>query len=372
MPNGNDEWSQYARPAKDEWQQYARPAKTEKPSLFEQGRQAFEAKGGDVGMPGSFEGKPENVGEYVPQTIGNVASGVGNLAEGNIARGTHQILSGGMNALLAAAPFVAVTSPLGFGIGAAGSYLGGKAARKGSQLFRASPDVQDVAEDVGSIVGGSPALFKTPPARSLLVNAAGEPRLPTTMVLGKGRAEAIADFFNKPKIQAAADAAELQQRRAAYAEMNEDFAKRSADAAKAQAKADKLQAKAQATADKAAKAQQADILKERQKRAAAYAEMQQDFASRPTEQPLVQLAGEETPTPRRGSIAPPPAPAEPNTSLLSANKTVVQPGQEPIPGNQLHQKLINIYQTKTGPELRALAASGDRFAAFVLRTMPRK
>ncbi len=31
-------------------------------------------------MPGSFEGHPENVGEYVPQTVGQAAQGVANIA----------------------------------------------------------------------------------------------------------------------------------------------------------------------------------------------------------------------------------------------------------------------------------------------------
>src|SRR5690349_8769957 len=41
-------------------------------------------------MPGSFEGHPENVGEYVPATVGQAASGVKDIAEGNVSRGLHK------------------------------------------------------------------------------------------------------------------------------------------------------------------------------------------------------------------------------------------------------------------------------------------
>jgi hypothetical protein len=59
------------------------------------------------------------------------------------------------------------------------------------------------------------------------------------------------------------------------------------------------------------------------------------------------------------------------TSLLSRGRTLVEPGAEPDLNNPAHVKMINDYQTMSGPALRQLASAGDRFAAFVLRHMPR-
>jgi hypothetical protein len=59
------------------------------------------------------------------------------------------------------------------------------------------------------------------------------------------------------------------------------------------------------------------------------------------------------------------------TSLLSRGRTLVEPGLEPDLNNPVHVKMINDYQTMSGPALRQLASAGDRFAAFVLRHMPR-
>jgi len=63
--------------------------------------------------------------------------------------------------------------------------------------------------------------------------------------------------------------------------------------------------------------------------------------------------------------------ASPETSLLSRGRTLVEPGAEPDLNNPTHVKMINDYQTMSGPKLRELAGAGDRFAAFVLRHMPR-
>jgi len=78
-------------------------------------------------------------------------------------------------------------------------------------------------------------------------------------------------------------------------------------------------------------------------------------------------------------------PVGPNgTSLLSRGRTLVEPGAEPDLNNPVHAKMINDYQNLPGDDvinpktgkvvqagLRTLAASGDRFAAFVLRHLTR-
>jgi hypothetical protein len=59
------------------------------------------------------------------------------------------------------------------------------------------------------------------------------------------------------------------------------------------------------------------------------------------------------------------------SSILSRGSTLYSPGEEPNPSNPVHVKIINDLQTRSGTELRAMAKNGDRFAAFVLRNMPR-
>src|SRR5713226_4802715 len=56
-------------------------------------------------MPGSFEGHPENVGEYIPASAGEMYGGAKDIAQGNIARGGHRVLQGAGNATLPALPF---------------------------------------------------------------------------------------------------------------------------------------------------------------------------------------------------------------------------------------------------------------------------
>lgn len=110
--------------------------------------------GGGTSMPGSFEGHPENIGEYVPASVGQVASGVGNLAHGNLAVGGHQVISGLGNAALPVAPFVAAAAPLSMARGIVGGLAGGKLAKAGAEGVGANPDQQQLSEDVGNIAGG--------------------------------------------------------------------------------------------------------------------------------------------------------------------------------------------------------------------------
>jgi len=105
-------------------------------------------------MPGSFEGHPENVGEYVPQTVGQAAQGVANIARGNIARGGRQIIAGAGNALMPTVPFVAAAAPVAtavtLGTGAAGQYGGQKVA----EALGATPDQAGLTGDIAGLVTG--------------------------------------------------------------------------------------------------------------------------------------------------------------------------------------------------------------------------
>lgn len=105
-------------------------------------------------MPGSFEGHPENVGEYIPATVGEMAGGAGDIASGDVARGAHRIISGAGSALLPAAPFVAAGAPLIAARAAAGGLAGSKAASSGAEFLGATPDQAALAGDVGGLAGG--------------------------------------------------------------------------------------------------------------------------------------------------------------------------------------------------------------------------
>ena len=352
-------------------------------SLAQQGRESFEAKGGNVGMPGSFEGKPENVGEYVPQTVGNVASGVGNIAEGNVARGTHEILSGGMNALLPAAPFAAAAAPVTFGVGTVGSYASGKVARKGAQIFRASPDVQDVAEDVGSIAGGAAAMAPRP----TILGVAKFARNPFKAT-GNAILDAVIDRLSpkappeptpfpgvpsRPSPAPTSSAtpigsAELPQATGAQTPFPKVVKQSEINAAN---RAAEKATKAQAKADEAA----AEAVRSNPFAGATSSQTPIGNAKLPIPQgspttfPLVEQA------PRRGGMAAPPSPETPvsqqSTNLLTRGKTLVLPGAEVDMNNPAHVKMVNDYQTLSGDELRVRSKAGDPFAKFVLRYMKR-
>jgi hypothetical protein len=59
------------------------------------------------------------------------------------------------------------------------------------------------------------------------------------------------------------------------------------------------------------------------------------------------------------------------SGIPTFGKTLYRMGEEPNLTNPDHVKILKVLQTRSGADLRALASQGDRFAAFVLRTMPR-
>lgn len=106
-------------------------------------------------MPGSFEGHPENIGEYLPATIKPAVSGVRDIGRGNIARGAHELITSAGNASLPVAALTAGGASLPRLIGTvAGSTLGRTAARGIGEGLGLTPDQQDLAGDIGTIAGG--------------------------------------------------------------------------------------------------------------------------------------------------------------------------------------------------------------------------
>lgn len=89
---------------------------------------------------------------------GTAASGVGDVAKGNVARGAHKILSGGFEALSTGTPLALEAAPALVARAMAGGYLGSKAGSKVAETLGASQDVQDLSGDIGGAAGGGLAL----------------------------------------------------------------------------------------------------------------------------------------------------------------------------------------------------------------------
>jgi len=89
-----------------------------------------------------------------PQTTAPAFVGAKQIAQGNVARGAHTILKAGGEALAPLAFPALVAAPVATLAGAAGSLAGAGIARYGAGKAGLTPDQQDVAGDVGAIVGG--------------------------------------------------------------------------------------------------------------------------------------------------------------------------------------------------------------------------
>jgi len=144
-------------------------SKQQQPGFWQQVKQAFTPRDpnsmpgavpydpNNVAMPGSFEGHPENIGEYIPASAGEMAGGVKDIAQGNIAKGGHRVIQGASAATLPALPFlgplVAANPGLALRV-AGGATVGGLAGQKGAEAFGATPDQSALAGDIGGLAGG--------------------------------------------------------------------------------------------------------------------------------------------------------------------------------------------------------------------------
>lgn len=122
--------------------------------LSQEARANFEQKHGKVEMPGSFEGHPENVGEYIPAGPGQVVQGVKDVARGNFAKGGHELINGAGNTMLPAAALTAVAAPMATLKAVAGGYAGGSLLQSGAEALGANPDQAQLAGDIGGLAGG--------------------------------------------------------------------------------------------------------------------------------------------------------------------------------------------------------------------------
>jgi hypothetical protein len=135
-----------------------------KPSLYEQGRQSYEAKKGKVDTPGVSEGAGlrEGLGDWVEESFGNMGRSVSDFWGGKMARGGHELLTGLENLMAPAAVMVAPTAPLSTARALAGGTAGGYMGKIGGKMVGLSPDQADLAGDIGGIAGGTLATMKLP------------------------------------------------------------------------------------------------------------------------------------------------------------------------------------------------------------------
>ncbi len=140
-------------------------------------------------FPGAGEGAnlAQPLGEYTSNVAGGIGGGVKNIAQGNVTRGTHEIIGGVGEALAPTLPMAAAAAPVATAGVLAGSYLGGKVAKYGASALGASPDQAALAEDVGNLAtgygmvkgaGGLKALTETPGTPAERLSAALGKNLP--------------------------------------------------------------------------------------------------------------------------------------------------------------------------------------------------
>jgi hypothetical protein len=117
-------------------------------------------------LPASFEGKPENIGEYIPASAGEMAGGAADIGRGDIAKGTHRIIGGASNALLPVLPFAGAAAPALTARTLAGGAAGQYAGRGLGEGLGLSPDQTDLAGDIGGLVGGGVGAKARVPSRA--------------------------------------------------------------------------------------------------------------------------------------------------------------------------------------------------------------
>ena len=113
-------------------------------------------------MPGSFEGHPENVGEYAPATIGEAAGGLKDLGVGYVtnephkmAHGVHRMAGAATSTIAPALPMIAAAAPIATGVTLASGAAGQKAGEKTAEYLGADPEYQELAGDVGALALGA-------------------------------------------------------------------------------------------------------------------------------------------------------------------------------------------------------------------------
>lgn len=111
-------------------------------------------------MPGVSEGLPlrEALAGWTREGPGGIVGGAGDIAQGDIARGTHRMFSGAGTTLLPTLPFSAAAAPGMTARVLAGGTAGGYAGKRLGEAAGLSPDQADVTGDIGGLLGGGAAM----------------------------------------------------------------------------------------------------------------------------------------------------------------------------------------------------------------------
>lgn len=154
------------------------------------------AKAGPVHGPGvggkmtagepSFQAPDPSTLPAMGKVAGGVAqlTGMGDIFRGQRLRGLHNIIEGTGETLAPMAIPAAVAAPVPMLAATGGSLAGRWLARKGAELFDASPEVEDLAGDAGGIIGG--ATGYSPKGRAFFRGAYEGAKAPTSINLGHG------------------------------------------------------------------------------------------------------------------------------------------------------------------------------------------
>ncbi len=152
-------------------------------------------------LPGTFEGKPENVGSYGAASVGEIYGGARDIGRGDVARGAHRIIGGtvtgaapfavaALPAALASAP---VATSLAVGGGIAGQYGGERAAT----ALGATPDQAALVGDIAGL-GAAYAGAKVPGMVSRISSPLGD-------VVAKPRGSIPPEQFSPTELKSYAD-----------------------------------------------------------------------------------------------------------------------------------------------------------------------
>lgn len=108
-------------------------------------------------LPGSTEGPGmlEGLADYSKASAGEMGGGIKDVAHGDIAKGTHRIISGTANAVAPVAlPMAAAAAPAATATTIAAGALGQQIGKRGSQALGANEDQSDLAGDVTGLAAG--------------------------------------------------------------------------------------------------------------------------------------------------------------------------------------------------------------------------
>lgn len=120
---------------------------------------AAKQKGQTEALPGVSEGAglAGGLAEWDKASGGEIAGGVGDILQGDVARGLHRMFIGTGHAMTPMLPILGpgmIAAPVATGVTLGGAAAGGALAKTGAEALGATPEQSQLAGDVGQLVGG--------------------------------------------------------------------------------------------------------------------------------------------------------------------------------------------------------------------------